>query len=466
MFAAMLAAAGFVIAFAVNTSMQARRVADERARVEQERQRGEKVAEFMLETLAKTEPFGYAETGRPETAKELLDRTAHWLQQDTSQNPGLRARLLQTLGRAYRRRGDDKSAVGYLQDAVHLRKSLSGGQGDMETAAAMVDLAMSMREGGDLLGSDGVLLEASDILQRLKQQHSLTYGRMLENRGRAQLKLGKPDAALVLYKEALALFQDLEGPRGIEGAEVLVDKSAVYVWQEDLAAAERNARAAVEIYAAALPKLHPDLIFAQAQLGETLRLQGRLDEASVLLKEVLLAYRTIYGENNRAVADVLDSLGKIQRRQHDLTKAENYAQQALQTEIRAEGLDHWRTAFYRTSLAMIQIDRKEYAAAEAQLRLAIANLQKSVPADHPYIASAEFYLGEALLRTNRPKDAEAVFTAAMNRSRRANEPEWRAARSASGLGEALYAQGRAREAESYLVNSYRTVSPSQYADER
>ena len=54
----------------------------------------------------------------------------------------------------------------------------------------------------------------------------------------------------------------------------------------------------------------------------------------------------------------------------------------------------------------------------------------------------------------------------MSRAKRAGEAEWRVARAASGLGEALYAQGRAREAESYLVDGYRTVSSNQHADVR
>ena len=54
---------------------------------------------------------------------------------------------------------------------------------------------------------------------------------------------------------------------------------------------------------------------------------------------------------------------------------------------------------------------------------------------------------------------------AMNRSR--STPMSRsgaAARSASGLGEALYRQGRAREAEPFLVNSYRTLTADPNAD--
>jgi serine/threonine protein kinase/TolA-binding protein len=456
----------FLIVFAMVSNLQAQRIAAERDRVMQENSRAEQVSQFMLDTFSAADPRTYSvrDGANPETAEELLARAGRRVREDLSGHPLVRAKLMEHIGRAYRRRGDDKSAVSFLQDAVQLRRSLSGGQGDMETAGALVDLAMTMREGGDAVASDRVLKEARAILQKLKQQRSMTYLRMLANRGRVQMKLGKPDAALALYDEALALAQDLQLTRDPEAAAVLVDKSLAFLWKDDAIAAEHTARAAVEIYTTIFPKLHPDRTNAQTQLGESLRLQGRLDEAFVLFKDALVANRIIYGESGRLVADNLDSLAKVRQAQHDLTEAEKYAQEALDTQIRAEGLDHERTAYYRTSLGAIQIERKEYAEAEAQLRAAIANFQKSVPADHPYTAAAEYYLGEVLLRSNRPKDAEAVFMAAMNRSRHANEAEWRAARSASGLGEALYRQGRANEAEPYLVNSYRTLSADRNAD--
>jgi eukaryotic-like serine/threonine-protein kinase len=456
----------FLAVFATVSTLQAQRIAAERDRARQENSRAEQVSEFMLETFSSADPWTYSSrTGaNPETAEELLARAGRRVREDLDGHPLVRARLLENIGRAYRRREDDKSAVSYLQDAVEIRKSLSGGQGDAETAAAMVELAMTMREGGEVQASDAVLLEARDILERLEQKHSVTYARMLANRGRTQMKLGKPDAAQVYYDQALALLQDLRGSRDPEVAALLVDKSVAFLWKDDLVAAERNARAAVEIYATTLSKLHPDRTYAQSQLGETLRLQGRLDEASILLEEALLASRTIYGENGRPVADVLDSLAKIRRAQHDLPEAEKYAQQAVDVQIKVEGSDHWRTAYYRTSLAAIQIERRDYPEAETQLRTAITTFDKTLVADHPYMASAEHYLGEVLLQTDRLKDAEAVFMAAMNRSKHAKEPQWRQARSASGLGEALYRQGRVKDAETYLVSSYRTLTADRNAD--
>jgi eukaryotic-like serine/threonine-protein kinase len=243
-----------------------------------------------------------------------------------------------------------------------------------------------------------------------------------------------------------------------------VEKATAFLWEDDAASAERNAREAVDIYSAVFPPLHPDRAQAQAQLGEALRLQGRLDEASVIFKEALNAYSIVYGDDDRRVADVLDSLAKIRRGQRDLSDAEKFAQQAVDVAIKADGPDHERTAYYRTALASVQIERREYAAAETQLDAALVTFNAKLVADHPYIASAQHHLAEVLLQTNRLKDAEVMFIEAMNRSKHAKEPEWRAARSASGLGEALYRQGRSKDAETYLVSSYRTLSADRNAD--
>jgi serine/threonine protein kinase len=456
----------FLAAFATVATIQAQRIAAERDRAKQQTSRAEKVSTMLMDTFAAADPYEFVvrEEGKPETAEELLAKAGRKVREDLQEHPQVRAQLLEAIGRAYRRRNDDKTAVSYLQDAVELSSKMSQGADDEDRAALMVELAISVRESGDVLGSDNVLREASDMLQRLKLERSLTYARMLVNRGRVQMRLGKVDAALKYFDQSLALFQDRLGPRHHEVATLLVEKATAFIWQEDNIAAERNAREAVAIYSAVFPPLHPDRAQAQTQLGEALRLQGRLDEASVIFKEALNAYKIVYGDDDRRVADVLDSLAKIRRGQHDLTDAEKFAQQAVDVAIKADGPDHERTAYYRASLAAVQIERREYAAAEKQLLEALATFNKTLVADHPYIASAEHYLGEVLLQTNRPKQAEGVFMMAMNRSKHANEPAWRAARSASGLGEALYRQGRAREAEPYLVNSYRTLSADRNAD--
>jgi tetratricopeptide (TPR) repeat protein len=122
------------------------------------------------------------------------------------------------------------------------------------------------------------------------------------------------------------------------------------------------------------------------------------------------------------------------------------------------------TAYFRTALASVLLNRKEHAQAEDELRTALDVYSRTLPPDHQYVAWSEHILGEVLLATNRLRDAEAVLTASMNRWKRVNSSAWRSARSASALGEALYRQGRVKAAEPYLVDSYRVLAADRSSD--
>jgi tetratricopeptide (TPR) repeat protein len=116
------------------------------------------------------------------------------------------------------------------------------------------------------------------------------------------------------------------------------------------------------------------------------------------------------------------------------------------------------------TLARTLIERRRYAEAEGRLKDALIVLAATLPADHQHIASAEYFLGEVFLATNRLTEAQSVLTASMNRWKRGDAPPWRAMRSANALGEALYRQGRTAEGEKYLSESLRELSTDPKAD--
>jgi eukaryotic-like serine/threonine-protein kinase len=462
--AVLVGAALLVAAFVINMSVQSHRVAAERDRTALESRRTREVAEFMLDTLSRTEPFGYAETGEPETAQELLDRAARWLQQNRNQNPEVRARLLESVGRAYRRRQQDTAAIPFLEEALSVRQTLSRGADDAATVEVMEELATCMREVGNIAGSKRVLADATAMLKRLGEERTMLHARLLTNRGRTEMKLGRPSEAMPYIDAALALARELQGSRGEDVAALLGNKAAALYWQDELQEAETAARAATEI-CASYPKLYPDRASVLSTFGEILRVRRKFDEASAVLQEALSAHRKIYGEDNRRVADNLDTLAKLAQDQYRLAEAEALEQQALQTQIRAEGKNHVRTGFYHNSLAKIQLQRHRYADAEVHLQASLAVFADTLPPGHPYVGSSQHHLGEVMLATHRPAQAEALFRAAIDITQSANEPEWRTARSMNGLGEALYAQGRSGEARAYLVDSYRILAAEPKAEE-
>jgi tetratricopeptide (TPR) repeat protein len=239
----------------------------------QENSRAEQVSTFMLDTFSAADPWTYSlrDGAHPETAEELLARAGRRVREDLSGHPLVRAKLMEAIGRAYRRRGDDKSAVSFLQEAVQLRKSLSAGQDDMPTAEALLNLAMTMLEGGDVVAADGVLVEAKDILQRLNEQHSAIYARMIANRGRAQMKLGKPDAAQAFLRRGARTApgpQTRARSRGGSAAGRQVDclrlEGRFRRCRAQRPCCRRNLRHDP-------PPVASDRTSAQSQLGETLR---------------------------------------------------------------------------------------------------------------------------------------------------------------------------------------------------
>jgi eukaryotic-like serine/threonine-protein kinase len=449
----------------INTSIQSRRVAAEKAHALEEGQRAEKVAEFLLETLAKTEPFGYAETGQPESAAELLDRAGRWLQQSVKQSPELRARLLESVGRAYRRRAEHGRAIRFTQEALQLRRELSGDLGDVATLWDMNELAVCRRGVGEFAASELLLDEATAMVQRLGQERSVVAVRLIANRGRLHLALGRPDVALVYYDQALKLARELERPAGVEVAALLVDQTSALTWQDRFEEAEDLGRQALAIYAVSVPRMHPDRVVALTYLGETLRLRHKLSEASAVLEESLAAHRKLFGEDSGPVIGDLDSLAQVAREQHRLVDAETLARQAVERQIRSKGGNPADVGFYRTRLAEVLADRGNFAAAEEQLHASLAAFAVSLPPGHPLAGSSNYLLGKLMLDTQRPKQAEAFFRTAIDISQRAGELPWRRARSVSGLGEALHLQGRSDEAEAYLLDGYRILAADPSADD-
>jgi eukaryotic-like serine/threonine-protein kinase len=452
----------FIVAFAIAMSVQTQRVATERDRAEQEGERAEIVSQFMLDVFAAADPF--TKPGQEVTARQLLDDAGRRIQGDLSQQPDVRARLLEAIGRAYRRQGQYDRSISFLEEALHLRTQMPG-ESSAKTASVLTELAISLRQTGDLDGADRALKRALQLSRENRDEHSIAYATLLTNLGRVEIQAGHALAAREHFEKSLALNRELLGPGHPEVAGVLIELSNVFLWNDDIQAAERAAREAVNIYHAKVPELHPDRVVADVRLAETLQSQNRLNEAAPLFENALKAQRQIYGENSRQVAEILDSLSMVKQSQGLLAEAEKFARQALRTQELGLGTSHYMTAYFRTRLASVLLHSTgKMAEAEQQLRDALRVYDQTLPPDHQYVASTEHFLGEVFLATNRLHDAEATLTAAMNRWTRTGAAAWRSARSASALGEVLYREGRTDEAEHYLTESYQTLSQDEQAD--
>ncbi len=450
-----------IIAFAIAMSMQNQRIAAERDKAASESESAQAVSAFMLDVFSAADPF--RAQGREVTAKQLLEQSGRQVRGDKGMRPEVRARLLASIGRAFRRSGDAERSLSYLEDAVHLRRQMPEG-GGLAAAEDMSELAITLNSLGDRESAGRVLKEAMTLCERIGKQHTATYATLLTNRGRVEFHSGDVARSRQSFEQSLALNRQVRGPNDQEVAVVLLDLSLVFMWMDDIPAVERVTRQAVDIFRLTAPNLHPDRVLAETRLGEALLMQNHINEASAMFESSLDKQRVLFGNNSRQVAEVLDSLAQIRRAQGQLGEAEQFAAEALSSMVSAMGAEHGYTPYFRTAYASALMRRGKYTEAERELRHSLDTLAKTRPADHQYVCSAEHLLGEVLLETNRLPDAEAMLTAAMNRWKRTDAPAWRSARSASALGEVLYRQGRMREAETYLTRSYSELAADDSAD--
>jgi serine/threonine protein kinase/TolA-binding protein len=462
-FAGALAAALFVLfitAFAVTMTLQANRIAVERDHAERERQRAQKISNVVLNVFATVDPF---ETfGSEVSGSALLEQAARSINRELSDQPLARARLLQAVGRAYARRGEFKPAIGYLRHAEQMLRQLPGA--GREVLTSIIDLSHALRVGGDLRSARAVLVDGEKLVERLGLQRSVDYAKLLLSRGRIAMYEGRLPDAHSDFESSLNLYRQVAGNRSLEVAEVLIDYATFYSWTDELTQAEHLAREAVAIFEVAAPRTHPDRIAAEVCLAQVLYYQNQLDEAAAIFVSAVQKQIQVFGGNSGMVAETLDSLATVRYAQGNLAEAEALSREAIAASRLAYGDRNLMTASITTTLARTLSELRKYPEAEATLRKALETFAATVPPDHQYVAAAEHLLGEVLLATNRPSEAEAVLTSSMNRWKRSDASPWRAMRSASALGEALYRQGHTIEGEKYLSDSFRELSADPKAE--
>ena len=162
-----------VIGVAVVLSFKNHAIAVALDNANQERERAEKVSDFMLKTFRSASPM--ANFGREPTARDLLDQAARGIQTGLGQQPDVQAVLLVEMGRSFRELGLPDRAVGYLQDSLRIQRRLHGSD-DARMGLILTELAIVLRETSRFEESDRVFAEALSVSQRSQGHRSYLYG--------------------------------------------------------------------------------------------------------------------------------------------------------------------------------------------------------------------------------------------------------------------------------------------------
>jgi len=291
---------------------------------------------------------------------------------------------------------------------------------------------------------------------KLGEDHPDTL-RLQNNLAYAYESVGRLDDAIVLYERTL------EGRRAKLGH----DHRSTLITQGNLAYAYNQAGRrdkAITLYEQTLKSQrarlgddHPDTLISQHLLGRTYAAAGRLPEAIALLERTLEARRAVLGDDHPdtlvsgyGLAQLLEASGR------PAEALSLYEAAAQGIASRLDGLHPYAYPI-RAGLAQAYLAAGRPDAAAQVARIMVEAEGRREPRDDAQRAASLGLLGASLIDRADYDEAEPLLREALQ-LREATADGGTAVELRHELGEALIGLGRLDEAESLLLETYRTLS--------
>lgn len=440
-----------VIAFAVTARLQARALAAERDRAQDEARAAQEVADFLVGVFEISDPMlsGFADSIR---ATDLLERGAERIDTDLAGQPDLHGRLLGVIGRAYSNLQEIERAEPLLARAVELQRATERGS-RAAVVATLQDLAMVQVAADENDAAQSTLREAIAIQAAIAPE-AATMWSLLVDLAFVIHATGDHERGNATLAEAIALFgripTDAFGTarsslgRMTHLARFGVDQRlpdsmfARIIEIERVATGEHSpAVAAVLVHWAQAKMGQRDWVAADSFITRALDIYNDLDSTAI------------------AVAEILGAKASVERGKGDTAAAVPLLRSAMQITRARLGDDHMDVAGARTELAqsLHQVGQSEEAI--EHLRLASATYRRE---DAVLLPVSEFWLARALEATGRVDESVRTFESALHAFEQRFPPDYLlTANLKRDYGRVLVDVGRPSDAEPMLRHAIQVL---------
>lgn len=500
--AAVVATLVIGIAATTTQAVRARHAESEARRAESEARTQAQIAtavnSFLTDMLGEANPETNPRGGEV-TARELVDRAARLLEDETVKSPRVGAALHHALATTYMGLARFDEAEPHLRRAIEVRRAEAGDRSEetIESLIALADLEMRRRRytaaeslfaaiggAGDALPPSSQRTRARylrlrganlAVLERLSEADSLLTAALaleresgahddglwasLTERARLQQKLRHLDEAEALAREALEIVRGQhKGDHANLGISLGV-LAGILNAKGNFAEGERLFREEYEMTVRIFGPSHPSAAIALGGLGVTVGAAGRNAEAEGLLREAISLFEASVGADNEEAANVRDNLALALQDQGKYDEALELRLGVLETMRRLYGRSHLDSARSLNNLGTLYRLMGRHDEAQDAFEEARSLFRERLGDEHAMTVTATNNIGKALLDQGRAAAAESMFTAALAGAARAfpaGHPNIAAVR--ANHGRALAAMGRRKEAEAEFLGAFDGLS--------
>lgn len=364
----------------------------------------ERVSDFMVSVFNVSNPK--LNQKRSISAREVLDEGATRIEDELSDAPRVKARMLEVLGTAYRYIGESARAVDLLSAASDLYLDP---RVDQPLDAAKVLSSLAVVYSNNEYPSSKADEAASESLH-LRELHlepdSLPIADALNTLGIVRQAEDRYDEAEAFLSRSLAIRERLAGKESKAVASNLHNLGLVELNRgSDLAKSIDYFERALALKQKLGGDHNPDFEVTQGDLGKALRASGQRERAAGILRRNLDLALDLYGDTSELVAGVHNELGYTY---HDMGRfAEAAAEYRASMTIRQKlGADQGASfAIPLNNLASAYEDMGDFAAAEPMFRRSLELRMTGQDADSPLIANGEYNLARLLVKQGQFKEA-------------------------------------------------------------
>lgn len=296
--------------------------------------------------------------------------------------------------------GDLEAASTHLQQAVYFRREALGD--DPELVGSLVHLGSIKIRTGDLDGAFADFAAALEIQKKqLGPEHRLVAA-STNNLGAIKYQQGLYQEALVYYRQALQIFETLNGADDNNGShEVDIAGSHQNIGVAlkhagDSYGALDHARKALKMRQSVLGSDHPDTATSHYCLAQMLSEAGEMEGAMEQYQAALAIQEKHYGKHP-ITASTLVNMGAVYYQHHKYDEAQAKYRQGLDMLEATVGPAHPDVAAAYNNMGLALYQKGEYDEALTQHHKAYQIMSKQLQSEeHPSLAASIGSIGNVL----------------------------------------------------------------------
>ena len=278
-------ALALLVAFAAMQAVELRRIT-------RERDRADRVTEFMTSMFKVSDPS--EARGNSVTAREILDKASKEIDPGLARDPELQAHMMEIMGNVYEDLGLYPQAQQLLTQAVGIRRRVLGPE-HPQTLRALSDLAWSLNESGEGPQGEELQRQVLEIERRKFGNQHVDSARSMQRLAGTLLNMGRYADAEKLYREALEIQSRLLGLQDPATLMTSYDLALTLNQEGRYPEAEKLFRYTLEQQQRVLGADHPNTLSSERALAMAVDEQGRYAEAEKLHRQVLEMDRRVLG---------------------------------------------------------------------------------------------------------------------------------------------------------------------------